>query len=125
MKSKAGFASFSVNDLDKAKTFYSDTLGLQVTDDPMGIIRVAIENGPDVMVYPKGDQHQPATFTVLNLVVDDIDKAVDELTSAGVQFEHYDQPELKTDEKGITRDDNGPKIAWFKDPSGNILSVLE
>ena len=125
LKSKAGFASFSVDDLDKAKEFYGNTLNLQVTDDPMGIIQVQVPDGGSVMVYPKGPGHQPATFTVLNFVVDDIESAVDELSAAGVEFEHYDSPDVKTDEKGIARDERGPKIAWFKDPAGNILSVLE
>jgi predicted enzyme related to lactoylglutathione lyase len=125
LKSKAGFASFSVDDLNKAKGFYADTLGLQVTDDPMGILQVQVPNGENVMVYPKGSAHQAATFTVLNFVVDDIDSAVDELSGAGVQFEHYDSPDIKTDEKGIARDEQGPKIAWFKDPAGNIMSLLE
>ncbi|HEV2833497.1 MAG TPA: VOC family protein [Hanamia sp.] len=121
-KSKA-FSSFSVNDLQKAKTFYQEILGLNVTDNPMGIIELNIEGGNKIMVYPKPN-HTPATFTVLNFPVEDIEEAVDELTQKGVSFEQY-TGEIQTDEKGISRDANGPKIAWFKDPAGNILSVIE
>jgi catechol 2,3-dioxygenase-like lactoylglutathione lyase family enzyme len=120
------FASFAVKDLDRARQFYGGTLGLDVRDDKeMGIFEI---QGPDkshVMVYPKPD-HQPAVFTVLNLQVRDIDEAVDSLTSAGVKFERYDTADMKTDAKGVVRGDKqGPSIAWFRDPSGNIVSVLE
>jgi predicted enzyme related to lactoylglutathione lyase len=121
-KSKA-FSSFSVNDLQKAKIFYQEILGLNVADNPMGIIELNIEGGNKIMVYPKPN-HTPATFTVLNFPVEDIEEAVDELTQKGVSFEQY-TGEIQTDEKGISRDANGPKIAWFKDPAGNILSVIE
>lgn len=127
LKAKAGFSGFSVDDLAKAKEFYSGTLGLQVEDeDGMGV-RLHLPGGGTVFVYPKGD-HQPATFTILNLVVDDIDAAVDELTNQGVRFEHYEQGDMKTDQKGIARGkavNMGPNIAWFKDPAGNFLSVIE
>ena len=114
------FSSFSVNDLKKAKEFYGKTLGLKVSESEMGL---EIRPGEaDVFIYPKPN-HAPATFTVLNFLVDDIDKAVDELTKNGVRFEHY-EGEIKTDEKGIHHN-GGPSIAWFKDPAGNILSVLE
>ena len=95
-----------------------------MSDDPQmpGPIQVKVPGGATVFIYPKPD-HTPATFTVLNFLVDDIDKAVDDLTAKGVMFERYDQDELKTDDKGIMRTD-GPEIAWFKDPAGNILSVL-
>ena len=121
-QSKA-FSSFSVNDLKKAKEFYSKTLGLKVSDNPMGLIELNIEGSTNVMVYPKPN-HEPATFTVLNFPVNDVEKTVDELIAKGIVFEQY-EGEIKTDEKGICRDPHGPSIAWFKDPAGNILSVLE
>lgn len=124
-KAKSAFSGFSVNDLAKAKTFYTETLGLGVENDGVGI-RVHLPGGATVFAYPKPD-HQPATFTILNFAVDDIDAAVDDLTSRGVQFEHYDNG-AKTDEKGILRgraQNRGPDIAWFKDPAGNFLSVIE
>ena len=121
-KNTKAFSSFSVNDLQKAKEFYGNTLGVKVTDNPMGLIELQIEGSNNIMVYPKPN-HEPATFTVLNFPVDDIDKAVDELTAKGVAFEHY--KDLHTDNKGISRDPQGPKIAWFKDSAGNILSVLQ
>ncbi|HSX28844.1 MAG TPA: VOC family protein [Candidatus Saccharimonadales bacterium] len=123
---KGAFSGFSVKDLDEAKTFYTKTLGLELADEKMGL-QFALPGGGRVFIYAKED-HQPATFTILNLVVDDIDSTVDELTTRGVQFEHYDEANLKTDEKGIARGkaaQMGPDIAWFKDPAGNILSVLE
>ena len=126
LKVKTAFGGFSVDDSAKAKAFYSETLGLQVDDEATGIIRLHLPGGGAMVVYAKGD-HQPATFTVLNLEVDDIEVAVDELTSLGVQFEHY-EGELKTDEKGILRGRErnlGPDIAWFKDPAGNVVSVLQ
>ncbi|HEX6595490.1 MAG TPA: VOC family protein [Acidimicrobiales bacterium] len=118
------FSSFSTNDTEATRRFYGETLGLEVSDLPEmpGPLQVKVPGGATVIVYPKSD-HTPATFTVLNFFVDDIDKAVDELTAKGVTFERYDQDELKTDDKGILRG-NGPEIAWFKDPTGNILSVL-
>ncbi len=121
-KNTKAFSSFSVNDLQKAKEFYGKMLGVEVKDNPMGLIELHISGSNNILVYPKPN-HEPATFTVLNFPVDDIDKAVDELTAKGIVFEQYS--ELKTDEKGISRDPNGPKIAWFKDPAGNILSVLQ
>jgi catechol 2,3-dioxygenase-like lactoylglutathione lyase family enzyme len=126
-KNTKAFSSFSVNDLQKAKDFYGNTLGLEVKDNPMGLIELKISGSNNIMVYPKPN-HEPATFTVLNFPVDDIDKAVDALTTKGVVFEKYNYAELKTDEKGISRGDGGkkgPNIAWFKDPAGNILSVVE
>jgi catechol 2,3-dioxygenase-like lactoylglutathione lyase family enzyme len=124
-KAKAAFSGFSVDDLAKAKEFYTQTLGLKVDDQGIGL-RLDLPDGGTVFVYPKED-HQPATFTILNFEVDDIDEAVDELANRGVQFEHY-EGDLKTDEKGILRglsQNMGPDIAWFKDPAGNILSVIE
>ena len=125
------FASFAVKDLDPARDFYARKLGLDVRDDTeMGIFAIHSPDKTRVMVYPKPD-HQPAVFTVLNFQVRDIDEAVDSLTSAGVKFEHYDTSDMKTDAKGVVRGDmqrdgsKGPSIAWFRDPSGNIVSVME
>ncbi len=123
-KNTKAFSSFSVKDLQKAKEFYSKTLGLEVKDNPMGIMELQISGSSNIMVYPKPD-HEAATFTVLNFSVDDIEKSVDELIAKGIVFEQYDEDELKTDKKGISSNPNGPKIAWFKDPAGNILSVLQ
>jgi predicted enzyme related to lactoylglutathione lyase len=124
LKHSKAFSGFSVNDIEKAKKFYSEILGLDVTDNPMGLIELNIEGGNHIIIYPKPN-HVPATFTVLNFPVDNIDQAVDELIKKGIQFEQYEAP-IKTDEKGICRSDGkGPNIAWFKDPAGNILSILE
>lgn len=120
-KSAKSFSSFSVNDLQKAKEFYGDTLGLEVSESQEGL--ELHTGGNSVFLYPKSN-HTPASFTVLNFHVDDIEQAVDELNALGVTLEHYNQPDLKTDERGIFRGP-GPQIAWFKDPAGNILSVLE
>ena len=118
------FASFAVRDTAAAKAFYSEKVGLDVRDgQESGLLEIHGTGGTPVTVYPKPD-HQPATFTVLNIVVTDIEAAVDALTTAGVAMEHYDEPEFKTDAKGIARD-GGPAIAWFKDPDGNIVSVLQ
>lgn len=122
-KHTKAFSGFSVNDLQKAKTFYSEVLGLEVTDNPMGLIELHIEGCSDIIVYPKPD-HTPATFTILNFPVKNIDEAVDELIKKGITFEQYEGA-IKTDEKGICRNPQGPNIAWFKDPAGNILSVIE
>ena len=118
------FSGFAVKDLDAAAKFYGDTLGLSVTrDDPMpGLLRLHIAGSRDVLVYDKPD-HVPATYTVLNFPVADIDAAVDQLAGKGVTFERYDG--LHADEKGVVRGSGGPPIAWFTDPSGNILSVLQ
>jgi len=121
-KNSKVFSGFSVNDLQKAKEFYSKTLSFDVSEMD-GFLNLHIANDAKVLIYPKSN-HIPATFTVLNLPVDNIEQAVDELTRRGVRFEIYNEADLKTDEKGICRDD-GPNIAWFKDPAGNILSVLE
>jgi predicted enzyme related to lactoylglutathione lyase len=132
-KTKA-FSGFSVDDLEEAKKFYRTTLGLDVSEDKkMSTLTLRLATGGRVLVYPKGPAHSPATFTILNFPVDDIEKAVDELRARGVRFEKY-KGELKTDEKGIFRggaprgsgpQSDGPLIAWFKDPAGNILSVLQ
>jgi catechol 2,3-dioxygenase-like lactoylglutathione lyase family enzyme len=123
LKHSKAFSGFSVNDIQKAKKFYSEILGLEVRDNPMGLIELHIEGSNYIIIYPKPN-HEPATFTILNFPVDNIDEAVDELISKGVKFEQYESP-IKTDEKGICRNPQGPKIAWFKDPAGNILSVIE
>ncbi len=119
------FSSLAVDDIDKARQFYTETLGLRVSDLPMPeeyvLLTLHIAGGSDVLVYPKPD-HIPATFTVLNFPADDIDEAVDELTARGVCFERYDG--FEPDSKGIHRG-GGPLIAWFKDPAGNVLSVIE
>jgi predicted enzyme related to lactoylglutathione lyase len=122
------FSSFSVNDMEKARGFYENILGLEVKRLDMGedmyLLELHIAGSNPVMIYPKPN-HTPASFTILNFPVDDVEKAVDVLTEKGVIFEHYDYAELKTDEKGIARGNGGPDIAWFTDPAGNILSVLK
>jgi len=121
-KDTKAFSGFSVDNLQKAQEFYGKTLGLKVTKEHDTLF-LHLASGSKVFIYPKPN-HQAATYTILNFPVDDVEETVDELISRGVQFEHYDQKELKTDEKGIFRG-VGPLIAWFKDPAGNILSVLE
>ena len=119
------FSSFSVNDLKKAKEFYKEKLGVDVKEQEEGL-KLDFKSGNNVFIYPKSD-HKPATFTVLNFPVDDIDAAVDKLAGLGVKFESY-KGEMETDKKGIFRgaeSGNGPNIAWFKDPAGNFLSVIE
>lgn len=123
MKLDHAFSSFAVRDIDVARSFYRDTLGLAVADGEMGTLELGAANGAKVLVYPKPD-HEPAAFTVLNFPVDDIDRAVDELRDKGVKFERYDRSDIRTDGKGVSRGNGGPDIAWFRDPSGNILSVL-
>jgi catechol 2,3-dioxygenase-like lactoylglutathione lyase family enzyme len=124
-KDSHAFSSFSTDDLAKAQEFYSETLGLDVSkDDQMGILQVKLVGGGQLIIYPKED-HVPAAFTVLNFPVGDVEKAVDELAATGITFEKYDSGQIKTDEKGIAGEaGKGPRIAWFKDPAGNILSVL-
>ena len=123
-KDTKAFSGFSVNDLQKAKDFYGQTLGLSVAELPMGVLELQIAGGTRILIYPKPN-HTPATFTILNFPVDNIEEAVDQLAKRGVRFEQYDIPEIKTDDQGIHRGGGGPNIAWFKDPAGNILSVLE
>jgi predicted enzyme related to lactoylglutathione lyase len=120
---KKAFSGFSVDDIAKAKDFYQNTLGLEVTEEMMGILRLHLQGGGTVIIYPKPN-HVPATYTMLNFAVADVEKAVDELTAKGIVFEQYDLGPMKTDAKGIVRG-MGPTIAWFKDPSGNIISVLD
>jgi catechol 2,3-dioxygenase-like lactoylglutathione lyase family enzyme len=121
LKENSAFSGYSVDDVPRAKQFYEETLGLDVTEDGPGIV-LNLSGGHNVLVYGK-DDHQPATFTVLNFEVDDIEAAVDGLTERGVQFERYEGTEVETDEKGIFRG-GGPLIAWFKDSAGNVLSVI-
>ena len=114
------FSGFAVDDLAAAQRFYSQTLGLK-TSEQYGLLTLHLAGGRDTLVYPKSD-HAPATYTILNFQVDDIEAAVDELTRRGVRLERY--PGMGQDEKGINRG-GGPYIAWFKDPAGNILAVLQ
>lgn len=119
------FAGFAVPDIDAARTFYGDVLGLEVAVESMGQLSLELPGGGWVLIYPKAD-HEPATYTVLNLEVDDIDRAVDELESAGVELLRYEG--FGQDSRGIARGiatDRGPDIAWFADPAGNIVSVLQ
>lgn len=118
-RNNQAFSGFSVDDIAKAKAFYGDVLGMQV-DEKNGMLQLHIANGSHVLVYPKGEAHQAATFTILNLPVGDVEGTVDALAAKGVQFEHYDG----ADAKGIMRGE-GPTIAWFKDPAGNFISVIE
>ena len=124
LKDSQAFSGFAVKDLEAAKKFYGETLGQDVRDGPMGIMEIHVGGGATVMVYPK-DDHVPATYTMLNFPVSDIDAAVDELTAAGVKMEQYGRADMPQDAKGIARDPQGPAIAWFKDPSGNIIAVLQ
>jgi catechol 2,3-dioxygenase-like lactoylglutathione lyase family enzyme len=122
LKTAQAFSGFSVDDITAAREFYGATLGLDVADVE-DMLDVTLGSGAHVLLYPKPN-HEPATYTVLNFPVADVDAAVDDLTSKGVAFERYDEPDLTTDEKGVFRG-AGPTIAWFRDPAGNILSVLE
>jgi len=122
LENAKAFGSFSVDDLKRGKEFYANVLGLKVNESPEGL-DLQLAGGMSVFIYPKPN-HTPATFTVLNFRVDDVDKTVAELKKRGVRFEIYDMPDLKTDQNGIARG-NGPTIAWFKDPAGNILSVVK
>jgi predicted enzyme related to lactoylglutathione lyase len=122
LEASKAFSGFSANDIGKAQEFYGKTLGLKVSESH-GVLMLHLTGGNNVLIYPKPN-HVPATFTVLNFPVKDVDQAVDELTKRGVRSEIYDLPDIKTDKKGIMRG-KGPAIAWFKDPAGNILSVLE
>jgi catechol 2,3-dioxygenase-like lactoylglutathione lyase family enzyme len=123
LTNSAAFSGFAVRDVEAARRFYGDTLGLrvEVNQEMGGLLTLHLGGGTDVLVYPKPD-HTPATYTVLNFPVDDVDRVVDGLTERGVRFERYDG--FDQDEKGIARG-QGPSIAWFTDPDGNILSVLQ
>jgi predicted enzyme related to lactoylglutathione lyase len=126
LKNAKTFSGFSVDDTAKVKSFYADTLGVTVSEESDGL-SLELAGGNNVFIYPKGAGHTPATFTVLNFMVDDIDAAVDGLAARGVKFERYEG--MNQDAKGIARSDgaagSGPNIAWFTDPAGNILSVME
>ena len=122
IKQNHAFSSFSVKDLQQAKQFYGEVLQMEVSENEY-TLELDIGGNKKVMIYAK-DNHMPASFTVLNFPVDNIDEAVETLHGKGIRFERYNEPDLTTDEKGIMRG-NGPQIAWFKDPFGNILSVLQ
>jgi len=123
LSGKKAFSGFSVNDIQKAKDFYGRTLGLEVSESN-GLLSLRLSGDAKVLIYAKPN-HTPATFTILNFPVADLEKAVNELSSRGVRFERY-EGEIKTDERGIHRgNDDGPDIAWLKDPAGNVLSVLK
>ncbi len=121
LKNTKAFSGFSVDNIEKAKQFYSETLGLNVVKESMGILTVHLAGDTKIIIYPKPN-HTPATFTILNFPVDNIDETVNELKKLGIIFESY-EGEIKTDENNIAR--GVPNIAWFKDPAGNILSVLQ
>ena len=120
------FSTFAVKDLESARRFYGDRLGLDVRDEPhMGLLELHVGGGAPVTIYPKPD-HQPAVFTILNFLVSDVDRAVSELNEAGIQMQRFDSPEsgMTANERGVYRG-QGPAIAWFLDPAGNILAVIE
>lgn len=119
---EAAFSGFSVDDIVTAHDFYSETLSVEVEDLENGLLRLHLPGGNEVIVYPKPD-HTPAVFTILNFAVTDIEQAVDELAAEGVETIRYEG--LGQDERGISRNPGGPPIAWFNDPAGNILAVLE
>ncbi|MFF8381938.1 VOC family protein [Streptomyces sp. NPDC015661] len=118
------YSGFSVDDLDAARRFYGDVLGLRAEEtgpEEMRMLNLVLPGGARIFVYPK-ENHTPASYTILNFEVDDIDRAVDELVGRGVTFERYEG--FEADEKGIVRDTHGPAIAWFTDPAGNVIAVL-
>lgn len=117
------FSSFAVNDIATAKNFYGNVLGLEVTENKMGILELHFANGAKTIIYPKPN-YVPASFTILNFTVKDLESAMNDLISRAVKFEIYNDEYFKTDDKGVFRG-GGPLIAWFKDPAGNIISVLE
>ena len=121
LRDTKAFSGFSVNDIPAARNFFGETLGLNVSEEHAMLV-LHIAGGNDIFVYPK-ETHSPATYTILNFPVEDVDRAVEELTARRVRFERYDG--FDQDEKGIARDSAGPSIAWFTDPAGNILSVLQ
>lgn len=125
-KDAKAFSSFSVNDIAKAKEFYGDILGINISEEMEGSISLNLAGGTNIFIYPK-DNHSPATFTVLNFHVKNIDESVEKLKALGIKFESF-EGEMKTDENNIFRGaatNKGPNIAWFKDPAGNFLSVIE
>jgi catechol 2,3-dioxygenase-like lactoylglutathione lyase family enzyme len=119
------FSGFSVDSIDDARSFYRDTLGMDVTDNAMGFLDIALPQGGSILVYSKAN-HTPASFTILNFPVDDVEAAVDDLNARGVVTKIYTDPDFGTDAKGISHGGpgRGPDIAWFRDPAGNVLSVL-
>jgi predicted enzyme related to lactoylglutathione lyase len=123
LEQSRAFSGFSVDDVERAKQFYGETLGLKVSDGEMGLAVLHLAGDRDTIVYPKPN-HEPASFTILNFPVEDIEATVDALDERGVEFERYEGTDVETDEKGIFRG-GGPLIAWFKDPAGNILSVIQ
>lgn len=123
LRNSKSFSSFSVDHLEKAKAFYGGVLGLELKDNPMGILELHVEGSTPIVIYPKSN-HQAAGFTILNFPVENVEAAVEGLIKKGVQFEHYDEEGFKTNEQGIFYGE-GPVIAWFKDPAGNILSIIE
>jgi catechol 2,3-dioxygenase-like lactoylglutathione lyase family enzyme len=123
LSASPAFQGFSVDDVAKARDFYADVLGLDVEEEN-GLLRLHLAGGRDTLVYPKGERHQPASYTILNFPVPDVEAAVDALTARGVRFERYAGTPMATDEKGVFRG-GGPLIAWFTDPAGNILSVIQ
>jgi len=123
LKNAPFYAGFAVDDMERAMAFYRETLGVEVADVGPGLAALRATNGYSVLVYEKAG-HEPAAHTILNFPVDDVESTVDALRAAGVEFERYDDEQLKTDEKGIARGE-GPTIAWFRDPAGNIVSVIE
>ena len=128
LKNSKAFSSFSVDDIAKAKDFYVNILGLEVSEEAMGTINLRLGSGVEVMMYPKGEAHESASFTIINFPVDDIDQAVDMLSTKGVNFEQYDNEWMKTDKKGIARSEDlsqSPHMAWFTDPAGNILAIMQ
>ena len=122
-KTSKAFSGFSVNDIPKARQFYGQTLGLEVNEDE-GMLLITLGSGAKILAYPKPN-HTPASFTILNFPVDDLERAVRALRERGVRFEIYREGPYKTDEQGIHRGAEGPTVAWFTDPAGNILSVVE
>ena len=116
------FSGFAVDDVDKARAFYGETLGIETTAEEMGLLTLHLAGDRPTMIYPKPD-FTPATYTILNFPVDDVDAAVAELASRGVEFLRYDG--FEQDERGVSRMEGGPPIAWFTDPAGNILAVME
>jgi catechol 2,3-dioxygenase-like lactoylglutathione lyase family enzyme len=123
LKTSKAFSGFSVNDIPKARQFYGETLGLDVKEDH-GMLAIRLASGATVLAYPKPN-HTPASFTILNFPVDDVERTVRALRERGVRFEIYREGPYKTDEQGIHRGKDDPTVAWFTDPAGNILSVVQ
>ena len=124
-KDTKAFSGFSVDDVERAREFYGGTLGIEIGEEPApGLLNLRLGGDRPTLVYDKGDEHRPASFTILNFPVDDIEAAVDDLAGRGVEFLRYEGTEMETDERGIFRG-GGPLIAWFEDPAGNVLAILE